>query len=115
MADIFKLGGLLFLAGLVPWTIGGMISFATRHDIHNAHIRRNFDPGGEPASFSRKAYLDALFNNPKCKWLCRIGAGMCWAGMMLVMVSLPDGKGLLPLLVGLAMPIIVWRDMQRDS
>lgn len=82
-------GLILFCIGLVPWTIGGMISFVTRYDVHNRHIRANFDvnrPSGlEGVTF--REYWDAHFNNPKCKWWCRIGFCMCSCGMALMLIG----------------------------
>jgi hypothetical protein len=84
-----SVGIVVFLTGLVPWTIGGMISFVTRYDVHNRHIRASLDPvrPSDREGVTTKEYLDALFNNPKSKWWCRVGFGICAVGMAMIWVG----------------------------
>ncbi|MGK6312415.1 hypothetical protein [Neorhizobium sp. DT-125] len=81
MPDSLKIGFILFILGLVLWTIGGMISFVTRYDVHNRHIRAEFAPLRPKEQGQFKELWDAYFNNPKSKWWCRIGFGLCSIGM----------------------------------
>lgn len=76
-----KIGFILFILGLVLWTIGGMISFVTRYDVHNRHIRAEFDPLRPKKRVQFKELWGAYFNDPKSKWWCRIGFSLCSIGM----------------------------------
>lgn len=84
MDNFTKVGLAIFLVGLIPMTIGGMISFVTRYEVHNRHIRMEFDPVRPKESVSPREFWDAHFSNPKSKWWCRIGFSMVWVGMAIL-------------------------------
>jgi len=75
-------GIIMFAVGIIPFTIGGMISLATRYDVHNRHIRGGFDPKRpKTASPNLRELWDAYFNNPASRWWCRAGLLICSVGM----------------------------------
>jgi hypothetical protein len=89
-----NIGIVLFMIGIIPWTIGGMISFATQYDIHNRHLRAELDPKRHEAQ-KRVTFAElwgAYFNNPKSKWWCRIGFAMCTIGMIIIVVEIELSK-----------------------
>lgn len=78
-----SVGIILFMVGLVPWTIGGFISMITKPDVHNRHYRALFDPRRPPANERNNFndFLDAHFNNTKSRWWCLIGLSLCMVGL----------------------------------
>lgn len=79
MENLPLIGVVLFLVGLVPWTIGGFISFRTDYEVHNRHMLGQ--------SRQTNELWRAFFNNPKSRWWCRIGFSLCIIGMGLLIVG----------------------------
>jgi hypothetical protein len=88
MQNFAEIGLALFLVGLIPWTIGGFISFRTDYPVHNKHIRSSFDPSGESVRVGRNELWWAFFRNPKSRWWCAIGFSLCAAGMLLIIFAM---------------------------
>lgn len=86
--NLDTIGIATFLIGLVPWTIGGMISLRTRYDVHNRWVRMALDPDGEPASVSQEELEEAHFKNPSSRWWCIIGSLLAIVGMGMLTVSM---------------------------
>ena len=84
--SLLSVGIILFAIGLVLWTIGGLISFATQYDVHNRYLRADFDLK-RPTEDERPAFKemwDVYFNNPKSKWCRRIGYSVAILGFILI-------------------------------
>lgn len=77
----------LTIMGIVPWTIGGFISFRTQYDVHNRHIRSNFDPGGKSARVTSREIFEVYYLNPKSRWWCLIGSSLALCGMALITLN----------------------------
>ena len=78
-------GIIIFIIGLILFTIGGMISFVRQYGLHNRNIRMKFDLKRPPAHefVTMKELFNAYFNDPKAKIWCRVGFGLGAIGIFL--------------------------------
>ncbi|RAZ90597.1 hypothetical protein DPM33_13945 [Mesorhizobium hawassense] len=83
MSNLQLAGFILFVVGLVPFTIGGLIFLRHGYDTWNAELLA--DKG--LSWWDRKLGFQGLLTHPKSRWWCAIGFPICLAGFVLLVVS----------------------------
>ena len=103
MSHFQFVGIILFVVGLVPFTIGRLIHMAYNPGSWDGRIlemaRRSWKP--KAPVWNLKAYDWSMFTHPKSRWWCLIGAPVGMAGFLLLVFSAFE-PGFLALFVGLA-------------
>lgn len=96
----FQLAGIiLFLVGLVPFTIGGLIFLRYDYPNWNASLLRD-------TSWSwrdRKIGFEGILAHPKSRWWCGIGFSFGISGFVLLVVSTIPLGTLVPFIALLAL------------
>ena len=99
----FQLAGIvLFLVGLVPFTIGGLIHLAHHPKSWDSILLDTNRPWRLRAPvWDIKAYDWSMFTDHKSRWWCLVGAPVCLTGFVLLVVSSVE-LGFLALFIALA-------------
>jgi hypothetical protein len=103
MSNLQLAGLILFLVGLVPFTIGGLIFFRHNDTNWNASLLRD----SSWSWLDRKLGSEGILVHPKSRWWCGIGFPIGISGFVLLAVStIPLGTlALFVALVGLVVGI----------
>jgi len=83
MSNYQLIGMTLFVTGLVPFTIGGLIFFRYSYETVNAELLP--DPKG--SRWDRKIGFKGVLAHPKSRWWCGIGFPIWLAGFIVLIAS----------------------------
>jgi hypothetical protein len=79
----FQLAGIvLFMVGLVLWTVGGLIYLARHPKGWNLFLTTQSSKSSDVAALQR-----SMFTDPKSRWWCLSGFPTCIAGFVLLVIS----------------------------
>lgn len=93
----FQLAGIvLFMIGLVPWTVGGLIHLARHPKSWDLFLTAQLPKSSEVA-----AVRQSMFTDPKSRWWCLVGAAACLTGFVLFVFASFE-LGFLALFIALA-------------
>lgn len=85
--NFVTLGYAIFIVGLVPWSIGSLISFRTRHDVHNRRLLTGFKFWDKEVRARSRELTKEVLTNPKSRWWSSIGGAICVTGMAVLMLG----------------------------
>ena len=99
----FQLAGIvLFMIGLVPWTVGGFIHLARHPKSWDLFLTTQL-----PKSSAVEAVRRSMFTDPKSRWWCLIGVTACLTGFVLLVFA-SFGLGFVAPFVALAAALFGW-------
>lgn len=83
MSTLQLAGIVLFVVGLVPFTIGGLIFLRYNYEPWNADLLAST----RWSWLDRKVGFQGLLAHPKSRWWCGVGFPVCLVGLVLIVVS----------------------------